>query len=1372
MRMPRAPLVLLALLALPAFAWAEPLRVSGRVLAPTGAPLAGAKLELRQHEDPLEAARDRALGSVAEPIARAVTDDAGRYALDAPHAGAWTVRVEVPGFVPVERRLHPLVDSIELEDLSLEPDAGVQVRVLDPSGAPVSGATVVARTARGRFESRRATAGAATRRAETGPDGTARIPRGDRESLDLSISADGFALAEIEGHRGTSATARLTAGAAATIEVVGADGARLPGARAFVGSALAHAGRTDDLGRVAVTLRRSVTTEVSVLAADGRRALRLLEAPADGVATPIRFVLPNRHVLVGRVIDAETRRPVPEVVVWDVRETSTFASTDRAGGFALGSEIGQLLEISAAGPGYVPATPLEIRMLDDGRPGLTLPLRPAAAVEGAVVDGDGRAIAGAEVTLEERRAPGGMMRIEIGASRAAPRARSDARGRFRIASIDPSKSWNLRGSAEGFAAAEQAVGALEPYRTKGGMRLALSRGRSIVGSVVDGDEAAIPGALVRATKASAPEGMRMIRVVGGGADAPPIEATTGDDGRFVVRGLPDGKLDVEVRRRGYAPRKLPSIEVGARAEAVDLGPIVLAPGEMLQGHVRERAGAPIEGAEIFVREATAGPVFLAAPLAGDTAREPDAVADAAGFFSIPDLSAERRYTIEARRRGYVEGGIPSVELPRLEPLDVVLEPASDITGRVVDARREGVAGARVALERTRTIELGGNVARTIMLQDAIADAEGRFRFEDEEPGTISLSASAPGYQEAKLDDLAIPAGQDVSDLILPLPSGAIVEGRVVGPDGCAAIGASVRAVGSGPDEVPTFDPGRAGVDGDGYYRLDSLAPGSVSIEATHDDYPRVVRDVELREGRNALDFAFSGGTEVTGFVRSDGGTPVADALVSLLAVGRSWGGSEARSSSDGSFRFLGVTPGTYRARAEAHSLAAASPPGAIEVSDQPVSGLEIVLSSGATVSGTIRGVAAEQLVDVSIQARGGSIGSSTSASPDYRGLYRIEHLPPGTYTVQARLGSTGRQASGEVTLEADAGARLDLEFGGGVTLSGEARTGETPVEGATLFVEGLDVEDSGLARTDQAGRFVLAGLDPGTYRVDLREFASGVAHTETVALATSREIVLRLPANRLAGSVVDAAGRQPLAGVSLTLGPANGGAGPPRSATTDVQGRFALASIPDGEWKLTASRKSYAAQTTTVAVTNGRSVEDVRLALDATEGLLLEVRLPSGAVPGEVQVAVLDAAGSSLVSGHYATGEQGSVRLASVPPGEWALLVSAPGAATSSATVRAPGPKVQIALRPATALRVEIPPLAGSNTVATARLRDAAGIPFRTLGWSGSPREEWPVSGGRIEFGALPPDTWTVEIATADGRTWRGTATTTPAEQATLVLER
>jgi len=76
-----------------------------------------------------------------------------------------------------------------------------------------------------------------------------------------------------------------------------------------------------------------------------------------------------------------------------------------------------------------------------------------------------------------------------------------------------------------------------------------------------------------------------------------------------------------------------------------------------------------------------------------------------------------------------------------------------------------------------------------------------------------------------------------------------------------------------------------------------------------------------------------------------------------------------------------------------------------------------------------------------------------------------------------------------------------------------------------------------------------------------------------------------------------------------------------------------------------------------------------------------------------------------------------------------------------------------------------------SDLLATVRLTDAAGAPFVTLSWNGRPREEWNVSGGQIEFGTLPPGSWTVDVTTSDGRSWQGTAQTDASRISEVFLE-
>ncbi|GEM_PF-1082156 len=139
--------------------------IEGRVLAPGGAPLAGASV----HVWP----RDPGTGSAPTP---ATTGADGTYHVGGLAAGAWVVEV-VPPFGSTLARVFYLdattstaataVDvtvreTEQLEDVVLEPGASVSGVVLDPDGAPVAGAWVGAQRA-----------GASTAlSAQTGADGS------------------------------------------------------------------------------------------------------------------------------------------------------------------------------------------------------------------------------------------------------------------------------------------------------------------------------------------------------------------------------------------------------------------------------------------------------------------------------------------------------------------------------------------------------------------------------------------------------------------------------------------------------------------------------------------------------------------------------------------------------------------------------------------------------------------------------------------------------------------------------------------------------------------------------------------------------------------------------------------------------------------------------------------------------------------------------------------------------------------------------------------------------------------------------------------------------------------------------------------------
>jgi hypothetical protein len=73
--------------------------------------------------------------------------------------------------------------------------------------------------------------------------------------------------------------------------------------------------------------------------------------------------------------------------------------------------------------------------------------------------------------------------------------------------------------------------------------------------------------------------------------------------------------------------------------------------------------------------------------------------------------------------------------------------------------------------------------------------------------------------------------------------------------------------------------------------------------------------------------------------------------------------------------------------------------------------------------------------------------------------------------------------------------------------------------------------------------------------------------------------------------------------------------------------------------------------------------------------------------------------------------------------------------------------------------------------LATVQVTGASGRRFQSLSWSGRTQNEWRMTGGEMEFGSLPPGSWTVTVATVDGRSWSGTSTTRTGKTAELSLE-
>jgi 5-hydroxyisourate hydrolase-like protein (transthyretin family) len=1365
--LPAPSLLVLALALTPvAVPAAAEIAVRGRVVAVGGGALAGARVSLLPMTTAYEEAKLLLAGKAApEPAAAATSGAGGEFEVAAPAAGMFRVRVETAGFVAQELALTPLVEELDLPQVTLPPDRGLKVRVTGPGGEPLAGAWVKVGKdylTGGPFFRRFAEWQAAPRLARTDDHGVALLARSEGEALELSVDAPGLLPVEREGVRSPLLEVSLAAGSPRRL-VVREEGRRpLAGVLLRLGEWRWPVGLTGDDGEL--SWRGPAGAADLFLETDDGRFRRLRRPAPEPHGPPNTVDLPAApgH-LAGRVVDGLRREPLPGAVVWWGGDEGHWTSSDPRGGYSLpANSLGVEMMMLAAAPGYQ-RTWIQVGA---GAPAPTLALLPAAAVAGTVVDEAGGVVAGAELTLRIERPPRSLQRrLTVETRRSAV---SSAAGRFRFAGLAPDFSYRLTAKATGYAPAELAVSDLEPYASRGGLRLVLQRGRRAWGRVVDGDGAPVPGATVRFEPAS-PQGPDRIRRLFRGSEEPAFAGAADETGRFEVAGLPAGRFDLTARAPGFAAGVVPGIEIPEGAGSVEVGTVELAPGVAVEGRVVDRRGQPLAGVE--VRAQAGDPSGMMWAFLATRSGPPQAVTAADGWFSVADRRRGEKVDLVFNGPGHAATRLPGVEVPPEAPLEVVLDPLSTISGRLLDPKGDPIAGGWVIASIVRRSGSGASASTVFASMpggSAPSDDEGGFVLSGIEPGSVKLDAQAPGRQPATLGEVEVAPGQDLEGVEIVLPPAAAVAGTVVGPDGQPAVGVEVQQVSERGDERSFF--AESFTDGDGRYRLDGVAPGARRFMASDEDHPHKVAELEVAPGENRLDFQLEGGWEVSGRVVDEGGAPLAGIAVTLYSTG-TWSYHPAVSGPDGAFAVAGLVDGTYRLRAGQEGYFQVDADQQVTVAGAPVAGVEVRMGTGGAITGHLLGLSFDDLARVAISAGGAARGSRGAAS--YDGTYRVAGLGPGSWRVSAEIPGSGRRAEGSVTLGPGAEeATLDLDFGAGLTLSGRVTADGEPLAAVTVEVEGLERESRASVATDHAGAFAVESLEAGRYRLSVFG-GSGVLDEREIDLDDDREVEIRLRLGDVRGRVVDAADSSPVAGAEVRLDDQGETAAPwwRNDVRSDSAGSFALHGVPAGVHRLVAEKAGYAPGTAQVEVGPEEGAERVELRLTATAGLTLTVTTAAGAPVEAVRVALLDGAGRTVAAGSYLASEGGRVRISTAPPGAWTALVAAGDLAVVEVPVVVPGPPVAVSLPPGGRVAVTVPALAATSARATLTLARPDGRPFRIPYWADQLRSEWPLAGGEATVGGLEPGTWNLTVTAGDGRTWSGTATVTPGGTAEVSLE-
>ncbi len=1045
-------------------------------------------------------------------------------------------------------------------------------------------------------------------------------------------------------------------------------------------------------------------------------------------------------VLSGQVVDEKGRKPIPGALVWASANPDASGRTDAEGRFQVTAPGNRRFDLEVLAPGYLPKRVLVTRPQLVSRKIGTLALTRAGKLRGRVVDLKGRPLAGAAVVAISQNALG--QRAFSPADPVTDRAVTDPQGRFELQRVRPEQSYEVRASRAGtFPAAERATVAEQPRD----LTLVLAPAREARGKVQDAAGKPIAGAEAIVRPALRP----------GSSDNGADNGTgTQSDaqGVFSLPELPAAEVELTVRRKGYAPALLPALRIPTGTGPADLGVVTLRPGATLAGRVIDHRGQAVPGGEVFFLDKPADPNEMERALKD---RKPAATVAADGRFSIEDLAQGAPVHVAVRSPGFLIAQARSVRPPTEKPVVIRLEPEAALSGRVVDEAGAPVPGARIDLHWQAFLpeEPDRPVGQPI-LRNTRADGEGRFKLRGIPAGAARVSASAPAFVPLEGVEVDLPRA---GELRLVLERGALLQGRVT-----TAAGEPVPAV-----RVGVSGAGAATND-DGLYWLEGAELGRQEVIFLHPSHGRVAKPFEIQPGVNVLDLTFAPGVEVAGRVIDGAGKPVPGAKVELAPEYR----FDPRlyrdvTGEDGRFRLSTVVAGKYRLTAGADGFAGTERPGTLAVTDEPVSNLEVTLDKGAMLSGNILGLAAEDLAQVEVEARGDN-GETVAAWADGRGRYEVRSLAPGDWTVTARLWDDQRQAKTRVAIRrSDRELTRDLEFEKRLALTVQVLYDEEPLPDARVSVRGQRITAERTAMTDHEGRVRFDDLAPEGYRIGLRHDRNMIVHNDQVDLQQDRDLVIRLQGATVGGLVVSAADGEPIRSAMLSLRPVEG----PEylvTAGTSNDGRFVVHRVQPNRYRLQANADGFLVGEQEVQVASGQTLDNLEIRLQPAQGARVRVRLASGEIPARVHVLVRD----MLAETYSPRGAEGIFELSKLPPGTWALLVSAEGGAVATASLVVPSEEpVAMTLPPAGQLNVRVPALLSSELIGTVRLVGQDGQPFWTLGPGGRVVQQWPLAGGKAVVDGVPSGSWIVQVETPDGQRWQGAAVTGGAAATAVNIE-
>ncbi|MFL6248054.1 MAG: carboxypeptidase regulatory-like domain-containing protein, partial [Thermoanaerobaculia bacterium] len=596
-------------------------------------------------------------------------------------------------------------------------------------------------------------------------------------------------------------------------------------------------------------------------------------------------------------------------------------------------------------------------------------------------------------------------------------------------------------------------------------------------------------------------------------------------------------------------------------------------------------------------------------------------------------------------------------------LDVALPPAGTLRSRIIDADTQ-----RPVREFFYSIE-SVDSPDTNTHQRGVSAEDGTAT-NTLTTGTYRVLASAPGYTMTRPVEVRVTENEP-AEITIALDRGITITGRVSDDENAPVADAAIFV--ETPDmRERRVGPGNARTAADGTFSISGIEPGNASLVVRKDGFVPFRKPLTL-DATATVDVQLTRGLSIEGVVRR-GGKPVAGAQISADTAGL--GGAQQSTQSDANGRFVlrGLVPARY-------SIAAFTDDANTSIHDvDPTKTRELVLSLDPKPTGILHGIV------TGIPTLGGKVTRRVVfvQSPDRgvegmiddAGNYRIEDVPAGTVFVTAQLESTqGGRSSERKSIEVIPGQtqRLDLDLGGAYTVRGRVTHDGKPLAGVRVaFANDTGLAASAASRAD--GAYEVALPIAGRYQI--------FAHSETLATGNiqlvreirgGETIDIELREQTIEGTVIDAATREPLRGVSVTIAPETAPAGwYAGEVSTDTNGRFRILTAAIGTYRVIAWTRGYA-----------QRAQLIQLGTTPPPPLAFELT-PTTDV---LRIRVLDARSATPLNAHVTISspdntylpircdrdEDGLTMLCSLAPGKYRLNVVVQGYKDRALEVTAPG---------------------------------------------------------------------------------------------------